>query len=60
MPFSFGEVLHLDVFEVPMPTTQYAVPVPPAGTTFPQASNTCLRIHLVMYERNMSTISKIV
>jgi len=35
-PFSVGEVLNSHVSEVPLPTTQYAVPVPPPGTKFPQ------------------------
>jgi len=35
-PFSVGEVLYSHVSEVPLPTTQYAVPVPPPGTKFPQ------------------------
>ena len=35
-PFSVGEVLNSHVFEVPLPTTQYAVLVPPPGTKFPQ------------------------
>jgi len=37
-PFSVGEVLHSNVSEVPVPATQYAVSVPPPGTTFPQAT----------------------
>ena len=39
-PFSVGEVLHSHVSEVPVPTTQYAVSIPPPGTTFPQDAMT--------------------
>jgi len=39
-PFSVGKVLHSHVSEVPLSTTQYAVSVPPPGTTFPQDAMT--------------------
>lgn len=39
-PFSVGEVLHSHVYDVSLPTTQHAVPVPPPDTKFPQDTMT--------------------